>query len=148
VCAVETLPIGGMAIYTGYLYNAQGQRMAKGTLTSFSCNMALNSNQLPTNGFAPNAAGEDSTESVLGQGGEQLAEVALDENGAMEWLHTNVYSGGALIATYDTNGLHFLLPAPSAQAWLGTRRAQTDYAGVVEQTCQSHVQRRSGRDGT
>jgi RHS repeat-associated protein len=92
--------------------------VAKGTLTSFSCDLG-------TNGFTA------TTESVLGQGGEQLSEVALDENGAMSWTHTNVYANGELFASYDPNGLHFLLTD-----WLGTRRMQTDYAGVPEQTCQ------------
>jgi RHS repeat-associated protein len=50
----------------------------------------------------------------------------------MAWQHTNVYSAGTLLATYDSNGLHFYLNDP-----LGTRRAQTDYAGVLEQTCSS-----------
>jgi RHS repeat-associated protein len=118
VCAVQAQPINGMVIYTGYLYNAEGHRVAKGSLTSFSCNLA-------TNGFTA------MTESVVGQGGEQLSELALDENGTMTWQHTNVYAAGALFASYDPNGLHFLL-----NDWLGTRRVQTDYAGNVEQTCQ------------
>ncbi len=37
---------------------------------------------------------------------------------------------GELIGTYDINGLHFYL-----NDWLGSRRVQTDYEGVVEQTC-------------
>jgi RHS repeat-associated protein len=48
------------------------------------------------------------------------------------WQHTNVTAGGSLIATYDTTGLHFYLNDA-----LGTRRAQTDGYGVLEQTCQS-----------
>ena len=86
--------------------------MAKGSLTSFTCNLA-------TNGFTA------MTESVLGQSGEQLTELALDENGTMTWQHTNVYAAGALFASYDPNGLRFLLTD-----WLGTRRVQTDYAGT------------------
>jgi len=46
--------------------------------------------------------------------------------------HTNVWAGTMLLATYDANGLHFYLTDP-----LGSRRVQTDYAGAVEQTCQS-----------
>jgi RHS repeat-associated protein len=48
----------------------------------------------------------------------------------MAWSHTNVSAGGELIATYDPNGLHFFL-----NDWLGSRRVQTDYQGIVEQTC-------------
>jgi len=33
---------------------------------------------------------------------------------------------------HDTDGLHFYL-----DDWLGTRRVQTDFAGDLEQTCQS-----------
>jgi RHS repeat-associated protein len=50
------------------------------------------------------------------------------------WAHTNVWAAGALMATYDNTGtgLHFYFNDP-----LGTRRAQTDSAGILEQTCQS-----------
>jgi RHS repeat-associated protein len=68
---------------------------------------------------------------VPGLGGEQVTEMAMNK-GAMTWEHTNVYASGSLIATYDSDGLHFHLDDP-----LGTRRAQTDYAGVLEQTCAS-----------
>ena len=82
------------------------------------------------NGFAT------TNDYVLGLGGEQVAEWAMNGNG-MAWQHTNVWAAGKLIATYDgggagTYGLHFYLNDP-----LGTRRAQTDYAGVLEQTCSS-----------
>jgi hypothetical protein len=110
--------MGGKIYAEWYLYNAEGHRVAKGSLTSFTCNLA-------TNGFTA------MTESVLGQSGEQLTELARDENGTMTWQHTNVYAAGALFASYDPNGLHFLLTD-----WLGMRRVQTDYAGNVEQTCQ------------
>jgi RHS repeat-associated protein len=56
----------------------------------------------------------------------------MDPSGAMAWQHTNVYALGQVIATYDNDGLHFYLNDP-----LGTRRAQPDYAGVLEQTCTS-----------
>ena len=121
VCAVQQ-SISGLMIYTGYLYNAEGHRVAKGSLTSFSCNMEPDSNGLPTNGFAP------MTESVLGQGGEQVTEL----DGLGNWQHSNVYASGRLLATYDANGPHFQL-----SDWLGTRRAQTNAAGVLEETCAS-----------
>ncbi|MFZ1086425.1 MAG: RHS repeat-associated core domain-containing protein, partial [Terracidiphilus sp.] len=50
----------------------------------------------------------------------------------LTWQHTNVWAGGKLLGTYDADGLHFYLDDP-----LGTRRAQTDAAGVLEQTCVS-----------
>jgi RHS repeat-associated protein len=69
-------------------------------------------------------------DSILGPSGGQLTEVAMDSDGNMAWSHTNVWVGGQLLATYDPNGLHFYLTD-----WTGSRRVQTDYEGVVEQTC-------------
>jgi len=124
VCAVRDLTYGDM---TGYLYNAEGKRVAKGTIQPVMVNgQATLSCDVTQNGFVA------TNESVLGQSGEQLTEVALDGSGTMAWQHTNVYAAGALVASYDPNGLHFLVTD-----WLGSRRAQTDYAGNLEQTCQS-----------
>jgi RHS repeat-associated protein len=101
--------------YTGYLYDAEGQRVAKGAISSWSCNPG-------TNGFTL-------TESyVLGPGGEELT--MADGNG--NWQRTNVYGQGKLLATYDTEGLHFHLTDP-----LGTRRMQTNDQGVAELDCES-----------
>jgi RHS repeat-associated protein len=50
----------------------------------------------------------------------------------MAWQHTNVYANGELIATDDNSKTHFYL-----NDWLGTRRVQTNYAGVIEQKCSS-----------
>jgi len=50
----------------------------------------------------------------------------------LAWQHTNLWAGGKLLGTYDKIGLHFYFDDP-----LGTRRAQTDAAGVLEQTCTS-----------
>jgi RHS repeat-associated protein len=119
ICAVASTPVPGMTAMTGYIYDAGGTRVAKGSITAWSCNPAAN-------GFQTNS------DYVLGPGGEQAAEVSMDANNSMAWQHTNVWAGGKLLATYDPDGLHFYLDDP-----LGTRRAQTDYAGVIEQTCQS-----------
>jgi RHS repeat-associated protein len=104
---------------TGYQYDAVGQRVGKGTITSMSCDITANGYQ-PTNDY------------VLDQSGGQMTELAVDENGTVAWQHTNVKADGRLIATYDLTGLHFYLNDP-----LGTRRAQTDSAGVLEQNCLS-----------
>jgi RHS repeat-associated protein len=140
ICAVYNSRVGGISTMTGYLYDADGTRVAKGTITAWSCDPTINGFQT-TNDY------------VLGPGGEQVTEMGVDQTAGsssttLVWQHTNVYAGGALIATYDgalstgataannytpnTYGLHFYLNDP-----LGTRRAQTDYAGVLEQTCQS-----------
>lgn len=113
--------------------------MAKGAITSWSCD--------PTrNGF------QTTSDYIIGQGGEQRTEMSVTtavSNGTttttLAWLHTNVWAGGRLLGTYDTgvpvdgssstgwkDGLHFYFDDP-----LGTRRAQTDAAGVLEQSCVS-----------
>jgi RHS repeat-associated protein len=115
ICAVQSTPVAGFTLMTGYLYDADGNRVAKGTLTNWSCD--------------PGTSGFQLTESyVLGQAGEQLT--TLDGNN--NWQRTNVYGGGKLLATYDRNGLHFHLADP-----LGSRRLQTSAAGQPELDCQS-----------
>ena len=113
--------------------DADGTRVAKGRITAWSCDPAVNGFQT-TNDY------------ILGPSGEQVTEMAMDANNSMAWQHTNVYAAGKLLATYDNDGLHFYLndplpgsPATGLRRWggLGTRRAQTDYAGVLEQTCSS-----------
>ncbi len=96
--------------YIGYLYNASGIRVAKGTQSSLSCD-------LTGNGFTMTSM------YVLDQGGQTMTET----DGSGVWQHTDV--GG--FATYDSNGLHFQMAD-----WLGTRRVQTDYAGTVETSFQ------------
>jgi RHS repeat-associated protein len=116
ICAVKNM-LGGM---TGYLYDAEGNRIAKGSITTWgSCDPAVNGLQL-TNAY------------VLGQSGGQMSEYAMDVDGSMKWQHTNVWAADGLIATYDPNGLHFYLDDP-----VGSRRVQTDYAGNIEETCQN-----------
>ena len=107
-----------------YLYDADGTRVAKGRISAWSCDPAVNGFQT-TNDY------------ILGPGGEQVTEMGVNTTAGssattLAWQHTNVYAGSSLIATYDNDGLHFYLNDP-----LGTRRAQTDYAGVLEQTCSS-----------
>ncbi len=111
---------------TGYIYNADGLRVAKGTISAWSCDPALS-------GF------HTINDYVLGLAGEQVTEMGIDANGSPAWQHTNVWSAGKLIATYDPDGLHFYFDDP-----LGTRRAQTGYAGVLEQSCSSLLSMPSG----
>jgi RHS repeat-associated protein len=56
----------------------------------------------------------------------------IETDGSGQWLHTNVFVGGSLLATYDSDGVHFHI-----DDWLGTRRVQTDYLGRVESTYQN-----------
>jgi RHS repeat-associated protein len=118
ICAVSSGGTGA-PVLTGYIYNAEGERVSKGSITAWSCDPGVN-------GFKP------LSDYVVGLSGEQVTEMGMNPSGSMAWQHTNVYAFGHVMATYDNDGLHFYLNDP-----LGTRRAQTDYAGVLEQTCAS-----------
>jgi RHS repeat-associated protein len=111
ICAVQN----STGYMYGYQYDAAGNRIAKGSLTSMSCDITAN-------GFS------QTTGFVVDAGGQQLTEV----DGSGNWQHTNVYAGGKQIGTYDSQGLHIYLDDP-----LGTRRAQVSDAGVLESTYQS-----------
>lgn len=114
VCAVYNTLGGGL---TQYIYNAEGQRVAKGHPTTG------NTLACPTDmgNFTATAT------YVLGLAGEQVTELAVS-NGTSTWMHSNVYAGGGqLLATYDQQGLHFNLSDP-----LGTKRVQVSGDGYVE----------------
>lgn len=96
--------------------------MAKGSITSMSCDPTVN-------GFQTNS------DYIIGPGGEQLTEMGSDGKGGMTWAHTNVWAAGQLMATFDkddTAGPHYML-----NDWLGSRRVQANSAGIYEQSCQS-----------
>ena len=93
--------------------------MGKGAISVWSCDPSVN-------GFS---AG---TDYVRDQSGRQLSEIGPNGQGSMALVHANVYAAGALFATDDDTETHFYL-----NDWLGTRRVQTSYAGVVEQDCMS-----------
>jgi len=104
--------------YTQYIYDAEGARVAKASLTSW-----------PASCGAPGANGFSLTaQYLLGPGGDQVTEL----NGTGGWVHSNVWAGAHLDATYDPNGLHFHLADP-----LGSRRVQTNTVGQVENSFQS-----------
>jgi hypothetical protein len=92
---------------TQYLYDAAGQRVAKGTISVFKCNESSNGFTL-TNQY------------LFGPSGEQMTELGP----SAAWIHTNVYANGSLIATYSPSGLFFHF-----SDWVGNRRVQTDFAG-------------------
>lgn len=117
ICAVEWT-YNSMTVMTGYIYDADGNRVAKGAISSWSCDPSVN-------GFTTQA------DYVRDQAGHQLSEF-VPSNGTMAWQHTNIYANGMLIATDDGTETHYYL-----NDWLGTRRVQTNYAGTVEQTCSS-----------
>jgi RHS repeat-associated protein len=115
ICAVQQT-VAGISMMTQYLYDAEGNRVAKGNISSWSCDTS-------SNGFTA------TTVFVLGLHNEQMTELTTGSSG-WRWEHTNVVAGG-LSATYDADqsgnsegSLYFHLAD-----WLGTRRQQTDYAG-------------------
>ena len=124
---IVTVLCTGM-IGTQYLYDAEGTRVAKGTITNWSagCNTA-------TNGFIM------TTSYILGPGNEQLTELAWS-GGVPKPAHTNVFAAGQLAATYSNSDpddepagiLYFQLTD-----WLGTRRVGTDSAGITAEVCHS-----------
>ena len=126
-CGLVALPeeaqilIPGMTTCSGYLYHAVGNRMAKGTITSMTCDPPGNGFQFTQN-YAP------------GLGADELN--MLD--GKNNWQRTNIYVGGKLIGTYDLVNnpanssqqipwLHFHLEDP-----LGSKREQVSFSGGVE----------------
>ena len=100
---------------TGYIYDAAGIRVAKGALSSFTCD--FNPSDSAYNGFQTN------TSWVLGPGGEQVTEYSV-ASGASTWVHTNAFAGGALLATYHDTDTYFAL-----EDWLGTKRAEVSAGG-------------------
>jgi RHS repeat-associated protein len=111
---------------TGYLYGADGARVASGSLagaltpTSANPFTAANYCNPITNGFTP------TKEFLLDQNGNQVTELSVAGNTA-SWAHSNAWIGGHLTATYDVKGLHFHIADP-----LGSRRVQLNPSGTVE----------------
>jgi RHS repeat-associated protein len=117
LCAVGYPSGSGGTLYEQYLYDASGARIGKGTLTSLpsSCNAPTSANQFTS-----------TLQYLVGLGGEQVTEL---NSSSGEVQHTNVFTGGKLLATYDfsgnaPNGLHFALADP-----LGTMRVQVTPTG-------------------
>jgi RHS repeat-associated protein len=128
ICAVQTT-VNGTTLINGYFYEANGTRVAKGSLLSWpsSCNAP------------PAALGFNVTNQyLLGLAGEQVTELnGTITNGAFGVVHTNFFAGGKLLATYDypasgESGLHFALTDP-----LGTKRVQVSPLGAAELDCLS-----------
>ena len=124
LCAVEANPTG-TATYTQYLYDAEGRRVAKGSGTSLSCGAPT-----AANGFTL------TSQYLLGQSGAQVTELGPSANPATNWVHTNVWEGARLTATYSSAGLTFDIADP-----LGTKRVQAGISsaglGVQSMNCLS-----------
>jgi RHS repeat-associated protein len=119
------LASGGWSYYQ-FVYDAEGRRVAKGSITSW-----------PSSCIAPTTANGYSTYSqhLLGQGGETVTQ--LDASGNANY--SNVFNGGQLLGSYNFTGsmeLHFALTDP-----LGTKRVQATFTsagvGAPELNCLS-----------
>jgi YD repeat-containing protein len=85
ICAVASTPMPGVTAMTGYAYNADGTRVAKGTITAWSCDPTLS-------GF------KTKNDYILGPSGEQITEMGVDATAGggtstLVWQHSNVYAG-------------------------------------------------------
>ena len=118
ICAVSAL-----GVMTGYLYDAEGNRVAKGSITSWSCNTA-------TNGFTMTQT------QILGPGNEQLTELTWSGGAVSNW-HTNVWTPNGLDGTYSQTGSQAIVLNFYLTDWLGTRRVTTDMAGNAQVSCLS-----------
>jgi RHS repeat-associated protein len=123
ICATRQPITAGLFSQTQYIYDAEGNRVAEGTIADWSKGC-----DLTQNGFQQTKA------FVVGPSGEQMTELAVDANEDFSWVHTNAFANSHLIATYasDNGGttpqsgaLHFIL-----SDWLGTKRVQTLYDGT------------------
>lgn len=116
LCAVQSVSMtGGGTSAIGYMYDAEGRRVAKGTITASS------TTPLPSSMCNASTDGFVLTESyVLGQSNEELTSLSWSGS-TSTWERTNVYGNGALIGTYDPDGMHYHLTDP-----LGTRRVQAN----------------------
>jgi RHS repeat-associated protein len=132
LCAVQSLAIPGLPI-TQYVYDAEGARIGKGTLSTPLAQYTIISANLASSPFCATPLSSGFTLSaryLVDQGGDQVTE--LSEQGmptpATEiWKHSNVFSAARLTATYDTLGLHYELADP-----LGTKRVQANISGQIE----------------
>jgi RHS repeat-associated protein len=116
LCAVAVPQYTGGVILTQYIYDAAGTRVAKGANTNLNAGCDTSGTTFTlTNTY------------VIGPSGEQLTET--DGNG--NWLHTNVFGAGKLLATYSyTDYTHTTTDTYFALSdWLGTKRAVVSAGG-------------------
>ncbi|MDE1156352.1 MAG: hypothetical protein PW735_11580 [Acidobacteriaceae bacterium] len=112
LCAIAN-ETGG---FTQYIYDGNGNRVAKGPISVFSCNVS-------NNGFSPMVS------YVLDTDGKQLTEFNLS-SGQWGWAHSNVFASTGLVATYSN-------PASGSETtfalndWLGTKRVEVTPDGKV-----------------
>ena len=130
-CAAQNKRIGGQQAFQ-YMYDPEGGRIAKMGLASPPA-----AYQIISSGLASSPTCSQATKTgwsnwyLVGEGGEQVTELNTS-SGRMAWAHTNVWSRGKLMATYDLKGIHYGLADP-----LGTKRVQVNATGQVDENCTS-----------
>jgi RHS repeat-associated protein len=112
VCAVSYFNTGESA-FMAYVYDAEGRRVAKGSTNGLNCNMAANDFTLME-------------QSILGLSGESVSQL----DGSGNFLRSNVYANGQLLATYNNNSAYF-----SFGDWLGSKRVVANPTGTVAEMC-------------
>jgi RHS repeat-associated protein len=118
---VQSQAVAGLPI-TQYVYDAEGARIGKGTLSAAPANSTSLCAPPLSSGFTITAR------YLVDLGGNQVTE--LSEQSGEVWKHSNVFSASRLTATYDTSGLHYALADP-----LGTKRVQANISGQIEESC-------------
>ncbi len=125
LCAVQSTRYGNGTIIQ-YVYDSEGARIAKGTLSSAPGAYSTCAPPSASGATLSSSAGLALTNRYLVDlGGEQVTE--FSEGGSETWQHSNIWVGSRLTATLDRSGLHFELADP-----LGTKREQVNVSGVVE----------------
>jgi RHS repeat-associated protein len=108
ICAVSST-YNGTTTMTGYLYDVDGTRVAKGTVQNLNtCDPSSVANG--GNGF------QTTSDYILGASGEQFTEMAVSGS-TVTWVHTSVWAAGKLLATYRDTNTYFPM-----SDWLGTKR--------------------------
>jgi len=123
ICAVNSV-----GIMTGYIYDADGNRVAKGTINQWSCNTA-------TNGF------NLTTSYILTPSNQQLTELVWNFGLMVDW-RTNIWTSSAglighLSEDLDQSQSEAAIVNFRLTDWLGTLRALTDSVGNLSATCLS-----------
>jgi RHS repeat-associated protein len=131
LCAVER-KLG--PTLTQYIYDAEGQRVAKGTIHNWPGATWIQMSESLAAGagcVAPTSANNfQLTETnLLGLSGGQEVELDFNASGNIQQAHQNVYADGGLLATYTVTAgsdpaLYF-----NFNDWLGTKRLEVNAAG-------------------
>jgi len=114
ICAAENLLTTAA---TQYVYDAEGRRVAKGSLSIWPAAGSACAAPTAANGFTLTAT------YLRGAAGTQDAELDWSAGTETSW-HQNVYADGGLLATYTAQGTAAPALYFSFNDWLGTKRLE------------------------